>query len=168
MLQNLVSSDSFSGLRAPACQVVRLMRPWIHDAHVLQTPNWLSCWPAKRGPKGVNLVASFCNMYYACTEDVSCLVEKANSMIADLFNEKPSDESISCHPTQIAGIDLGQIVSSHHPCHLKYILQVLPFFSRFINHVHTPLKGETCHLCPLFYCWQMVLLTLRAWWRMAA
>ncbi|CAM6073864.1 unnamed protein product [Sphagnum tenellum] len=61
---------------------------------------------AKRGPKGVNVVASFCNMYYACTEDVSCMVEKANSMIADLFNKKPSDESISCHPKQIAGIDL--------------------------------------------------------------
>jgi hypothetical protein len=45
-------------------------------------------------------------MYYACTEDVSCMVEKANSMIVDLFNKKPSDESISCHPKQIAGIDL--------------------------------------------------------------
>jgi hypothetical protein len=56
------------------------------------------------------------------------MVEKATSMIVDLFNKKPSDESISCHPEQIAGIDLGQIVSSHHPCHLKYILQGLPFF----------------------------------------
>ncbi len=91
-------------------------------------------------------------MYYACTEDVSCMVEKANSMIVDLFNKKPSDESISCHPKQIAGIDLGQIVSSHHPCQLKYILQGLPFFARLINHVHTPLKGETYYLCPLFYC----------------
>ncbi|CAK9855657.1 unnamed protein product [Sphagnum jensenii] len=60
---------------------------------------------AKRSPKGVNLVASFCNMYHACEKDVCCMVDKANSMIRDLYNKKPSDASISCHSKQIAGID---------------------------------------------------------------
>jgi hypothetical protein len=54
-------------------------------------------------------VASFCTMYHAFPEDVSCMVDEATSMMQDLFRKKPSDVSISGHSKQIAGIDTGQL-----------------------------------------------------------
>jgi hypothetical protein len=55
------------------------------------------------------------------------MVEKATSMIVDLFNKKPSDESISCHPEQIAGIDLGQLSVHIIPATLNIYCKVCHF-----------------------------------------
>ncbi len=90
-------------------------------------------WKCEWSPEGVNLVASFCTMYHAFPEDVSCMVDEANSMMRDLFRKKPSDVSISGHSNQVAGIDTGQLIAWHHYCLLSCLLQSfgIASFGRF-------------------------------------
>jgi hypothetical protein len=59
-------------------------------------------------------------MYHAFPEDVSFMVDEADSMMWDLFRKKPSDVSISGHSKQIAGIVcckvLGLLVLADFMC----------------------------------------------------
>lgn len=50
---------------------------------------YLSGCPVKNSDRGVNLLASFCHVYYTSEDDLGRALESANKLIENILKKKP-------------------------------------------------------------------------------
>lgn len=65
----------------------------------------------RKGGKGVDLLASLCNMYHASEDDLRKTMEKVNHLIEDILQKKPSVAS-ECKTETLGDIDTGKFDKS--------------------------------------------------------
>ena len=91
----------------------------------LELMNMFCCsGSAKKSEKGVNLLASLCNIYQASEDELKSTIEKVNNLILDILKKKPRPAS-ECKSENLDHIITGQNASSefflNSACCLSYI-----------------------------------------------
>jgi retinoblastoma-like protein 1 len=64
----------------------------------------LLCGSVKKDGKGVDILASLCNIYDTSEDELRKTMEKANNLIADILNKKPQPAS-ECRIENLENID---------------------------------------------------------------
>ncbi|KAH9686371.1 retinoblastoma-related protein 1 [Citrus sinensis] len=64
----------------------------------------------KKSNKGVDLIASLCSIYDTSEDDLRKIMEKTNTLIADILKKKPCEAS-ECKSENLENIDTGSFIS---------------------------------------------------------
>lgn len=70
----------------------------------------LTCAPVKKSNKGVDLIASLCSIYDTSEDDLRKIMEKTNTLIADILKKKHCEAS-ECKNENLENIDTGSFIS---------------------------------------------------------